>query len=129
MLGRESLARAFVTRRFTTLRVVYVDPIGDPIRFAKTVALRLPMLIGNALWLIEAGIGELWPAPIIAIGLLGAAAFVAAYAKTSWAVPPGDDDPTLALLAWRDGKIDRIAPSELLNGLTIAWTPGPIGGI
>jgi hypothetical protein len=69
---------------------VYVDPIGDPITFAKAVASRLPMLIGNALWLIEAGLGELWPAPIIAIGLLGAAAFAAAYAKTSWAAPPAD---------------------------------------
>jgi hypothetical protein len=39
------------------------------------------------------------------------------------------DDPSLALLAWRDGKIERITPAEVSNGLSIAWSKGPIGGL
>jgi hypothetical protein len=36
------------------------------------------------------------------------------------------DDPQLALIAWQDGKIRRIAPQELEQGLTISWSAGPM---
>ncbi|MET0591629.1 MAG: hypothetical protein ABW133_02945, partial [Polyangiaceae bacterium] len=38
------------------------------------------------------------------------------------------DDPTIAMLAWRDGKIERVMPSEQKNGLTVPWSPGLTGG-
>jgi len=39
------------------------------------------------------------------------------------------DDPSIALLAWRNGKIERIAASELSGGVDIPWSPGPTGGL
>ncbi len=36
------------------------------------------------------------------------------------------DDPDLALLAWRNGSIERVAASQIANGLSIPWTPGPM---
>src|SRR5262249_26077774 len=37
------------------------------------------------------------------------------------------DDPDVALLAWRDGRIERVSPAEVSTGLSIAWSPGPTG--
>jgi hypothetical protein len=69
---------------------VYIDPVGDPIGFAKTAAMRLPLLLGNALWLVEAGLGTIWPTPIIATGLIGAAALALVYAQAWPAIPVSD---------------------------------------
>jgi hypothetical protein len=39
------------------------------------------------------------------------------------------DDPSVALLAWRNGKIERIAASELSGSVEIPWSAGPTGGL
>ncbi|HMA94777.1 MAG TPA: hypothetical protein VKP30_18935, partial [Polyangiaceae bacterium] len=36
------------------------------------------------------------------------------------------NDPRLALLAWQDGRIRRVSPSELEKGLFVRWSPGPM---
>jgi hypothetical protein len=37
------------------------------------------------------------------------------------------DDPNLALLTWRNGRIERVSFGEIASGLTIPWSPGPLG--
>lgn len=39
------------------------------------------------------------------------------------------DDPAIALLAWRSGKIERIAAKERSGGLSVPWSPGPNGRV
>ncbi|WP_437961366.1 hypothetical protein WME76_18140 [Sorangium sp. So ce119] len=37
------------------------------------------------------------------------------------------EDPGLVLLAWRDGKLRRVAPPAIGEAVELPWSPGPIG--
>ncbi|WP_437738391.1 hypothetical protein [Sorangium sp. So ce1335] len=37
------------------------------------------------------------------------------------------EDPALVLLAWRDGKLRRVAPPAVGEAVELPWSPGPIG--
>lgn len=37
------------------------------------------------------------------------------------------DDPGLVLLAWRDGRLRRIAPPAVGEAVELPWSPGPMG--
>ncbi|WP_437651016.1 hypothetical protein [Sorangium sp. So ce362] len=37
------------------------------------------------------------------------------------------EDPGLALLAWRDGRLRRVAPPAVGETIELPWSPGPIG--
>ena len=91
---------------------VYIDPFGDPLGFVATAATRFPLLVGNALWLVDAGLGTIWPAPLIAIGVVGAAGLALVYAQASQAMPSSDR----AALRW------------LVPGASVA-TAGLVGGM
>ncbi len=75
---------------------LYVDPLSDPLGFAKAVAFRLPMLLGNVVWLADAGLGVFWPGPVIALGVAGVAMVGWIFTKMSSIVPPSEN----AALRW-----------------------------
>jgi hypothetical protein len=58
------------------------------------------------------------------IRVLGAGG--AAPARLEVTLPLSLDDPSLVLLAWRNGRIERISSAELQRGLSIPWSPGPM---
>ena len=91
---------------------VYIDPLGDPLGFVATAATRLPLLVGNALWLVDAGLGTVWPAVLVAVGLVGAAVVALVYAQASEAIP----------------RSDRAALRWLVPGALVA-TAGLVGGM
>jgi hypothetical protein len=37
------------------------------------------------------------------------------------------DDADVAVLAWRNGRIERLSTAEIASGVTIPWSPGPLG--
>jgi hypothetical protein len=49
----------------------YVDPIHDPLDFVRAVVLRMPLLLSNVIWGMDAGLGLFWPRAMIAAGVLG----------------------------------------------------------
>jgi hypothetical protein len=91
---------------------IYVDPLGDPLGFLKAAVLRLPMLLGNLVWLVDAGLGALWPMPVILGGLVGTA-IVATLLARSWPAIPLSE---AAALKW------------LVPGAMLA-TIGVVGGM
>jgi hypothetical protein len=60
----------------------YVDPIHDPLGFVRAVALRMPLLLGNVVWGMDAGLGLFWPRAMIAAGILGTALIVWMFTTT-----------------------------------------------
>ena len=50
---------------------VYVDPLTNPMGFARALVMRLPLLLGNAFWLVPAEIGIMHAAFGIGFGIAG----------------------------------------------------------
>jgi hypothetical protein len=93
---------------------LYVDPLGDPLGFLRAAATRVPMLLGNAVWLVDAGFGMVWPVPIVIAGLLGAALVGALFARISSGIPSAEK----AALRW-------LVPGALLATVgVVGGTPG-----
>src|SRR5262249_2096682 len=61
---------------------LYVDPLTDPMGFLEALTIRLPMLLGNVVWLADAGLGLFWPGPVIAMGIVGVVVVAWVLAKT-----------------------------------------------
>jgi hypothetical protein len=67
---------------------LYVDPLHEPVEFLKAVSTRVPMLLGNVVWLADAGLGVFWPGPVIALGVAGVWMVAWIFGKASPNVPP-----------------------------------------
>jgi hypothetical protein len=91
---------------------IYLDPLGDPLAFLRAAVIRLPMLLGNLVWTVDAGLGAVWPRPVIVAGLVGVAMVAALLAKTWEAIPSAE----AASLKW------------LVPGAILA-TIGVVGGM
>jgi hypothetical protein len=91
---------------------IYLDPLGDPVAFLRAAVVRLPMLFGNLVWTVDAGLGAVWPRPVIVAGLVGAATVAALLARTWGAIPSAE----AASLKW------------LVPGAILA-TIGVVGGM
>jgi len=37
------------------------------------------------------------------------------------------DDPSIRLLAWRDGRLKALSPPRIGESVEIGWAPGPLG--